>query len=128
MKRVGVLFLLLAMTVNLSGCVVAGIAVVGAAAVGGYAVSKDTIQGETDKNYDILWESALSVARIRGTIKKEDSMSGYIELQTDSSKVYIRLVRLTEATTRLKVSARKFHLPNISLAQDIYLKIIEQAR
>jgi hypothetical protein len=116
------------MTVNLTGCVAVGVAVLGAAAVGGYAVSKDTIQGETDKYYDTLWESALSVARIRGTVKKEDSMSGYIELQADSSKVYIHLIRLTQATTRLKVQARKYHLPNISLAQEIYLKIVEQAR
>ncbi len=128
MKRLATFLLLSVLTVNLTGC--AALIVGGAiGAVGAYAVSKDTIQGETDKPYDMLWESASSLARLRGTVKKEDSMQGYIELQTfDSSKVYIRLLRLTQATTRLKISARKYHMPNINLAEDIYLKIIEQAR
>ncbi len=96
--------------------------------LGGYAISKDTIQGETDKSYDSLWDSALMVGRIRGQIKYEDPTKGYIELEAESSRVYIRLIRLTAATTRLRVSARKYHLPNLGLAQDIFVKIMEQAR
>lgn len=94
-------------------------------AVGGYAISKDTIQGETDKDYDSLWEAALTVGKISGEIKYENKMKGYIELEAESSKVYIRLIKLTVATTRLKVSARKYHFPNMSLAQDIFVKITE---
>lgn len=97
-------------------------------AVGGYAVSKDTIQGETDKNYDSLWEAALNVSKIRGEVKDEDKTKGYIDLEAESSKVYIRLIRLTAATTRLKVKARKYHFPNMALAQDMFTKIMEQAR
>lgn len=126
-KAVFALLLIPLLIVNLSGCVPL---IVGGAlgAAGAYAVSKDTIQGETDKPYDSLWEAAVAVSKIRGTIKQEDSSKGYIELQADASKVYIRLIRLTQATTRLKVSARKYHMPNISLAQEIFLKIEEQAR
>jgi len=97
-------------------------------AVGGYAVTKDTIMGETDKDYDGLWGAALNVSKILGTIKYEDKLKGYIDLEAESSKVYIRLIRLTAATTRLKVKARKYHFPNISLAQDIYTKIMEQVK
>jgi hypothetical protein len=97
-------------------------------ALGGYAASKDTIQGDTDKSYDSLWNSALMVSNIRGKIKYEDMAKGYIELEAESSKVYIRLVRLTAATTRLSVSARKYHFPNLDLAQDIYVKIMEQVK
>lgn len=97
-------------------------------AVGGYAVSKDTIQGETDKNYDSLWEAALNVSKIRGRVKDEDKIKGYIDLEAESSKVNITLIRLTAATTRLKVKARKYHFPNMSLAQDMFTKIMEQAR
>ncbi len=120
-------FLIPCIFVSISGC--APLIIGGAVgALGGYAVSKDTIQGETDKNYDSLWEAVLTVSRIRGEIKYEDKTKGYIELEAESSKVNIRLIRLTVATTRLRVQARKYHLPNLSLAQDIFMKITEQAR
>jgi len=97
-------------------------------ALGAYAVSKDTIQGETDKSYESLWESAVYLCRSRGVIRSEDMVSGRIELNTESSRVWIRLIRVTRSTVRLRVSARKFHFPNMALAQDIYVKIIEGAR
>ncbi len=112
--------------VNISGCLPL---IVGGAvgAVGGYAASRDTIQGDADKSYERVWSAALMVSRIRGAIKQEDNLSGYIELNVDSSRVWIKLVRLTQATVRLRVSARKHHLPNLGLAQDIFLKIMEGA-
>jgi len=111
----------------LTGCVplVVG-AMVGA---GGYAItSKDTIQGDTDKSYDRLFDAAIRVSKIRGTISQEDSSRGYIELKVESSRVWIRLVRLTRATTRIKISARKYHLSDLELAQEFFTKIIEEAR
>ncbi len=126
MKKI-ILFLIPCIFLGISGC--APLIIGGAVgALGGYAVSKDTMQGETDKNFDGLWEAALAVSRIRGEVKYDDKAKGYIELQAESSKVYIRLVRLTLATTRLRVSARKYHLPNMSLAQDIFVKIMDQAK
>lgn len=127
-KKTALYFMLLLIIPNVLGCApfIIGTA---AGALGGYAVSKDTVQGETDKPYSGLWDSALTVSRIRGTIKQEDSATGYIELETDSNRVWIRLVKLTRATTRIKVSARnRFHLPNVGLAQEIFVKIIEEAR
>lgn len=100
--------------------------IIGAAAggLGAYAISRDTVQGDTDKNYELVWESALVVARSRGLIQQEDAAGGYIELGVESTKVWIRLVRLTQATTRVKVSARKYHFPNMEMAQDIFVRII----
>ena len=108
-----------------SGCGCAPL-IIGAAAggLGAYVVSKDTVQGDTDKNYEALWDSALSVARSRGLIQQENAATGNIELGAESSKVWIKLVRLTQATTRVRVSARKYHFPNMELAQDIFVKII----
>ena len=112
---------------NISGCV--PLIIGGAAgALGACAVSRDTIQGETDKSYDSLWDAALVVSRLRGVIKQEDSSRGYIQLEEGQSHVNIRLIRLTRSTTRIKISARRYHLPNLSLAQDIFVKIMEQAR
>lgn len=112
---------------NLTGCIPL---IVGGAvgAVGAYAVSKDTIQGETDKPYDGLWKASLTVGRIRGNIKTEDYEKGYVELTAEGAQVWIRLIRLTKATTRLRIAARKNHMPALDLAQDIYTKIMEEAR
>lgn len=114
------------LALNLYGCwFIVGGAV---GALGGYAISKDTVQGETDKPYDNLWDAALTISKIRGAIKQEDISRGYIELEADSSRVWIRVIRLTRSVNRLRVSSRKFHLPNLSLAQDIFTKIMEQAQ
>lgn len=112
---------------NIYGCAPL---IVGAAcgALGGHALSKDTVQGETDKSYDTLWNLAVAVSRIRGNLQYEDRVKGYIEFKEESSWVYVRLIRLTAATTRLRVSARKHHLPNLALAQDIFVKIMEGVR
>jgi len=99
-----------------------------AGALGAYAVTKDTIQGETDKPYDNLWNAAVTVSRIRGTIKNEDSLKGTIELEVESGHIWISLTRLTRATTRLKIAARKYHLPDLGLAQEIFVKIMEEVK
>jgi hypothetical protein len=127
-KRLVFLFFLPLAIMVISGCLPAIIVGGTVGALGGYAVSRDTIQGETDKPYDVLWNSAVIVARIRGKIKTEDSVRGRIELEAESSRVYIRLDRLTQTATRVRVSARKYHMPNIALAQDIFVKIMEGIR
>jgi len=126
-KTVVFYFLVPFLLLNISGCAPL---IIGAAAggLGACAINRDTIQSEMDKSYNSLWNAALTVSRIRGTIKQEDSTRGCIELKTDSSRVWIKVIRLTRATTRLRVSARKHHLPNLELAQDIFVKIMEEAK
>ncbi len=127
MRKPAFFILLLFLALNISGCV--PLIIGGAAgAAGAYAVSKDTVQADTDKSYDSLWGAALTVTRIRGTIKEENAQLGYIEAQIESSRVWIRLVRLTRSATRVRISARRHHLPNLGLAQEMYLKIIEEAK
>ena len=127
MKKIFYLTGVAIIAMNILGC--AAFIVGGAVgALGAYAVSKDTVQGETDKPYEGLWSAAVKVSRISGAIKKEDSIRGYIELGAEASRVQIRLSRLTRATTRLRISARKYHLPNLDLAQDLYAKIIDEAK
>ena len=125
-KMIFIYFFLPLVLLNITGCIfVLGGA---AGALGAVGVSRDTIQAETDKPYDMLWNSVLTVSRIRGTIIQEDSQKGYIELQVESNRVWIRLIRLTQATTRIRISARKYHFPNVDLAQDMFVKIMEEAK
>ena len=127
MKKMIYYFLVFFLLLNTAGCV----PLIVGAAVGGvtvYAVSKDTVQGDTDKSYDSIWNAALRVSKIRGTIKQENYTKGTLEVEAEANRVYIRLFNLTRATTRLRVSVRKYHMPNITLAQDIFVKIMEEAR
>jgi len=112
---------------NLSGCAAPFIIGGALGAMGAIAVSKDTIQADTDKPYDSVWESAMRVTGARGTITKEDKSKGYIDMENKSLRVYIRISRLTRSTIRMKISARKHHMPNIEEAQDIFTKIMEGA-
>lgn len=127
MKHITIFFLIPFLLLAISGCapLIIGSAV---GALGGYAISRDTVQGETDIEYDRLWNAVVTVARIKGIIKSEDYTQGYLTAETESSKVWVRLIRLTKATTRLRVSARKYHLPNLRLAEDLFVKIMEQAK
>ena len=127
MKKSLALFLLISfLATGLSGCVPVFLMAVGG--VGVYAISKDTIQGDTDTSYEELWDSALKVARIRGTVKQEDFNRGYIEIEAKPNKIWIQFVRVTAAATKIRVSARKYKLPNIDLAQDVFIKIIEESK
>ncbi|MCM8792027.1 MAG: DUF3568 family protein [Candidatus Omnitrophica bacterium] len=99
-----------------------------AGALGGYAVSKDTVQVETETDYDKLWNSSLNLIRHRGKPLIEDYVRGYIHAEIESSKIWIRIVRLTRHLNRIKISCRKYHLPNLNLAQDLFVRIIEEAK
>jgi len=127
-RKIFVTFLLIVLAIfNMAGCA----PLILGAAVGGvsvYAVSKDMAQGDTDKPYDSLWNAAMMVSKIRGTIKQEDYARGSIEFNTESSRVCIKLIRLTRAANRLRISARRYHLPDIDLAQEILMKILEEAK
>lgn len=114
---------LLVSCLNFSGCVFLPW-VVGAA--GGYAVSKDTIAGEIDADYDTLWDAAMKVSEIMGVINLEDKVRGRIDLNIGKSKVVVIIEVLTPKTMRLKVKARKYLLPNIALAQKMFVKITQQ--
>lgn len=118
-----IVFLFIGLTAGCAPLIIGG----AVGAVGAYAVSKDTIQGVTDKSYDSIWSSAVTLARARGKIKHEDKQSGTIELEADSSSVCINILRLTRSTVRVKVKARKYHLPNLELAQDLFVRVIDGA-
>ncbi len=108
-----------------SGCI---FLIAGAGALGGYAISRDTIQGETDKTFASIWGSSLDVLNIMGTISSEDKHKGTIEAKVSSSDLKVKIEQLTPKAVRLSVSARRYLMPNIGLAQKIYIKVIQRAK
>jgi len=128
MKRAAALLLFGFILLNMAGCIPL---LIGAAAggAGAYAAGKDAIEGDLTYSFSQLWDASLKVAKIRGTVKGQDQTAGYLYLETgDGSKVWINISRVTETTTRLKVAARRSHLPKIELAQDFFAKITDQAK
>ncbi len=118
--------LMVFLIMSISGCVfmVAG----GAGALGGYAVSRDTIKGHSGKPYRSIWGSALRVARIKGKITMENKDNGEIEFEVKPSRVWVKLTKLTDASTEIRVSARRYSLPNLGLAEEIFVKIMEELK
>ncbi len=57
-----------------------------------------------------------------------DYTKGTIDLEADGSQVWVRLIRLNSSTMRIKISARKYHFPNVSLAQEVFTKIMDEAK
>jgi len=100
----------------------------GVGALGGYAVSPDTVEGEADVDYDTLWDGAQQVVSIMGTVQAKDYKMGTLEGLVSGAKVNIDLSQISANSVRLRVKARKNMLPNIKMAQDIFVKIKNQAR
>lgn len=127
LKRLSVFLLVSFLSFNLCGCAAI---FVGAAigAVGCYAVSKDTVQGDTDKSFDNLWNTAILVASSKGDINYQDQYRGYIEVKKGSSQVWIRIIRMTRVMSRVRISARKLHLPDMATAQEVFARIVQESR
>jgi len=109
---------------SLSGCVYLVIGGIGA--LGGYVISPDTIEGLSNNDDLTVWDSALEVTTIMGAVEESSEDAGIIISMIGGSKVTISITRLSEGTTRLRVKARKHHLPKIQVAQDIYVKIMSR--
>ena len=98
----------------------------GLAAAGGYAVSQDTIQGETEKGFDAVWDTAVETLSIMGLINSQSRELGKITAVVNGAKITVNVLQLTPSTNRLKVKARKSLFPSISNAQNIYIKIMSR--
>lgn len=102
---------------------------IGAGAAGGYALGRDYIQGDTDKSFEGMFDTALNILEGMGTIQSRFSnpSMGNIRAAVGSSRVDILIERLTLKTVRLRVKSRKNLMPNLELAQRIYNNILQQS-
>ena len=113
------------LTCSLSGCVYLVVGTVGA--LGGYVVSPDTVEGMTANDKDALWDGAVDIVSIMGIIEEQQKSSGIIIAKVNGAKVTITITPLSKSTVKLSVKARKSLLPKISVAQDVFVKIMSHA-
>ena len=113
-----------ALAFSVCGCVYLVVGTVGA--LGGYIVSPDTVEGITGNDKDALWDAAIDVISIMGLVEDKQKSSGIILAKVNNAKVTITISPLSQSTIKLSVKARKSFLPKISIAQDVFVKIMSQ--
>jgi len=109
---------------SLSGCIYLVIGGIGA--VGGYIVSPDTVEGITDNEYTVAWETAIEMISIMGLIEESNKEGGIIIASVHGANITISMMALSDSSTKVTVKARKAFLPRISLAQDVFVKIMSR--
>lgn len=121
-KNVLIAVVLIPLLFSFSGCIY--LVVGGIGAVGGYIVSPDTVEGITENDTAMVWDSAIEVLSIMGLIEEENEAGGMILASVSSAKVTVTVISLSPTVTKVTVKARKSYLPRISLAQDVFVKIM----
>jgi len=97
---------------------------------GGYAISRDEIEGFTERSQETTWHAAQEVLRGSGAIIYTDPGRGLIEADVQNSRVSIEVLQVSPKTVRLHVKARKFWrmFPDMSRAQEIFSRIINELK
>ena len=108
----------------LSGC----FALLAGGAIG-YTVSADSVKADFDTSYDRAYKVSLDVAEAMiGTIDMSDKAAGWIKSESEGNNVAIHLVKLTEETIQVTVSARKYATPRVQFARNILASISKKLK
>lgn len=126
MKKVSLFFALFLMPLLLSGCIYLVVGSVGA--LGGYIVSPDTVEGVTEEETAVVWDTAVEVVSIMGLIESQNESGGLIRARIHNSHVTVLIAATGPSGTKLSVKVRKHYLPKISLAQDVFVKIMSRVQ
>ena len=116
--------MLLPLILSLTGCVY--MIVGGAGALGGYVVSPDTVEGLTKSTQEEVWDSAIEIISVMGTINEELHEGGVILARVSGAKVTVTVSPVNKSTVKLTIKARKAFLPKINVAQDVFVKIMSR--
>jgi len=116
--------LLLPLILSMSGCIYLVVGSVGA--LGGYIVSPDTVEGLTENEEVAAWDAAVDILSIMGTIQEKLEDAGIIFAKVSGAKVTITITPINQTTVKISVKARKHWLPKISVAQDVFVKVMGQ--
>lgn len=121
-------------TVGLISCLFlfsnCAIFLIGGGVAGGVAISKDTIEGNLDKKYDVVWKAAREVIIQEGFIRVEDKEHGLLDAEVRKSQVQVAVRQLTAGTVQIHVKARKGYklIPDVKLSNELYNKISQKIK
>jgi len=106
-----------------SGCVYMIIG--GAAALGGYVISPDTVEGIVEYSEEDLWRASKDVLSLMGRIQESSKRDGYLMSLVAGGKVQIYISSFDAKSAKFRVKARRSFFPKITLAQEVYMKVIQ---
>ena len=124
--RSKLLALCLALVLPLSFCGCGVVVIAGLGALGGYVISPDTVEGVTGYGEQELFTAADEILSIMGRVTEKSKMDGKIVAMVDGAKVTMNLMPSSKNSTTLRVKARKGMFPKMSIAQDVYMKIVRR--
>lgn len=126
-KKTGIVAIVVALILAvplLSGC----FALLAGGAIG-YTVSADSVKAEFDSSYEKAYNASLDVAKAMvGTIDMSDETTGWIKSESEDNNVAIHIVKQTDNTVEITVSARKYATPRVQFAKDILAKISKKLK
>jgi len=91
-------------------------------------IGKDNVQQSLDAAFDKVYDVSLTVLQQMGKIISENKTDGTITANVKGATVNLKLKRATENKTEVTISARKYMLPEPSIAGGVLYKITEQLK
>ncbi len=124
MNRVKSLLCIPLLAVCLNGCIY--LAIGGVGALGGYIASPDTVEGLAESDTEQVWDTAVEVVSIMGLVESKNEAGGVIKARISGAGVTVVIMKMSSSSVKLSVKARKHYLPKISLAQDVFVKVMSR--
>lgn len=123
-RNLGIAVLLLG-ALLFSGCVVLAL---GAGAAGGYAISRDEIEGFSERSLDQTWRAAYELFNRDGAVESADKERAKIEAIINESKVNFSAEQVSPRSVRFVIQARRNMnlFPDIKLAQSLHQKMMKE--
>ena len=103
---------------------VAALPVVAAFTFTGKDYAQETFNITIDRAYVV----GLAAIKIAGRVKEGNKGSGIINAEVDGAGVTLKLKKLTERSTQITISARKFGLPQPAIASGVMYRLSEQLK
>jgi len=103
---------------------VAALPVMAAFTFAGKDYAQETFNVTTERAYNV----GLQAIKMAGKVKKEDKGSGIISAEVDGARVTLKLKKLSEKSTQVTISARKFGLPKPEIASGIMYQLNKQLK
>lgn len=91
-------------------------------------LGKDSSSADFNVDYNIAYKVTLETIQQIGKVTKDDKNSGLIKAKVDGSSVKVEITKKATEKVQIKVSARKFVIPQPKLTEEILSKITEELK
>ncbi len=89
---------------------------------------KDYAQETFNVTMQRAYDAGLQAIKIAGKVKQENRASGLINAEVNAARVTFKLKKLSEKSTQVTISARKFGFPQAETASGVMYRLNEQLK